>query len=311
MKNKTEIRAFTRQMNEEGRVEYSIGQWYDAEKMLAKKHNKFGSNRSNYPENYADLSIEERQIQLVHDGEFSMTLQEYLHQFADRIVSGGNSYDNKTNKYTYYCQKGGWQKALQQVFRMKHSIEVAIACRKAYPFVNALTCGSKPHSRNRRYAAAKEMWEGNTWSGVSYYKRTQQFKIGSDNSKIMKSWLNNKMWALIENQNSNANIVAWKRAVKQNTKNLEVVQAKIDKVNANFDNEEWVENYLKTKRERAIGYDATSAKNYEERIKSNQQLIDDATKVGLMTQEDIVAGIMGEYIELAPTGHEKTKDVVA
>jgi len=33
-KNKTEIRAFTRQIAEEGRVEYSIDQWYEAEKVL-------------------------------------------------------------------------------------------------------------------------------------------------------------------------------------------------------------------------------------------------------------------------------------
>ena len=150
-KNKMEIRAFTRQMAEEGRVKYSIDQWYHAEQRLRRTFERHGTNRNLWPEDYQENrnSDEYRVCSVVNsDGEFVTTLEEYLFSAADRTVVAKTDYDKKTGKRTSYDKHAGYDRAIQELGGLKESVEIAIECRLAYPFVTWLTCGSKSNASN-------------------------------------------------------------------------------------------------------------------------------------------------------------------
>ena len=151
-KNTGEIRAFTRQIDEEGRVEYSIGQWYEAEKRLQKTYTHYATSSGLQPEGWNGLAESERMFSVVDksDGQFFMTMQQWLVAQANRTVCYSNTYDRKTARYIYNDRHNGWTSALGALGEIKQYIEIAIACRQAYPFVNWLTMSTKPHTRGNK-----------------------------------------------------------------------------------------------------------------------------------------------------------------
>ena len=125
-KNKTEIRAFTRQMNEEGRVKYSIDQWYHAEEALREIHHRFGTNSNLWPEGYREMSNDERSFSIIDrkTGSFTMGAKDFLLELANKLVSGGSTYDSNKGSYTYYDKNYGWDNALYYMNRMEENIKI-------------------------------------------------------------------------------------------------------------------------------------------------------------------------------------------
>tara|TARA_R100000808_G_C2121897_1_gene133019 strand:- start:235 stop:1176 length:942 start_codon:yes stop_codon:yes gene_type:complete len=309
-KNGTEIRAFTRQIAEEGRVEYSIGQWYHAEKELQKLGRHYPNNERLQPEGY-DRTQNTFSVVNPKTGEFEMTLQEYLNAQAERTVQWSSHYDRETGKYTYWDKHNGWSKALTHVLSLRQSIAIVVACREAYPFVNWLTLSSKPHTRGqRRYAAAKEKWDNQQWSGVAYYKRTQQIAVGGLNSKVYDSWLNDEHWALLQGAADSTNLDVLQERVKKQTEQLNRYEEKIAKVEANFNDEKWLAEFIAKEKKNRISYDISSRDDYAQRIEANNANIEQILENGLVEENDVIIGIMGGLVELRPLINPKPEEEI-
>jgi hypothetical protein len=307
-KNQSEIRAFTRQIAEEGRVEYSIDQWYHAEKELQKLGRHYPNNQTLQPENYDNTQITFSVVN-TKTGEFDMTLQEYLNAHAERSVQYSSHYDRESGKYTYWDKHNGWTKALNHVLQLYHSIKVVVACREAYPFVNWLTLSTKPHTRGqRRYAAAKEKWDNQKWSGVAYYKRTQQIPVGGLNSKVYDTWLNDEHWALLKSAADTTNLAALQKRTDKLQESLERYQKRIDKVEANFNDEKWVAEFISKEKQNRINYDLSSRDDFAKRIEENNANIEQILESGLVEENDVIIGIMGGLVELRPLINPKEEE---
>ena len=307
-KNTSEIRAFTRQIAEEGRVEYSIGQWYHAEKELQRLGRHYPNNQLLQPEDY-DAAQNGFSVINNKTGEFDMTLQEFLLAHAERTVQYSSNYDRETGKYTYFDKHNGWMNALTYVSTLRHYVQVVVACREAYPFVNWLTLSSKPHtSGQRRYAAAKEKWDNQKWSGVAYYKRTQQIPVGGLNSKVYDSWLNDKHWEIIQATINSLSVQGWRNSLKKQVEMHGKYQKKIDKIEAQFNDPKWVAEFIAKEKENRLRYDISSRDDYKKRIEANTQQIQAVLDAGLIEEEEAILEIMGESVELRPLINPKEEE---
>lgn len=294
-KNTAEIRAFTRQMAEEGRVEYSIDQWYDAEKRLQRTYTHYATSSGLQPEGWNSLDDSERMFSVVDksDGQFFMTMQQWLVAQANRTISNSNTYDQKLARYIYNDRHNGWENALRAVGEIQHFVKIAIACRQAYPFVNWLTKSTKPNSRgNKRYAAAKEKWNNNKWSGVAYYKRKQQIAVGDLHGS--ESWLNDKHWNMLESQSNTQNIARWEANMERYQNSMDKRQEKIDKVKSQFGDSNWVATFLAKELSERIRWDLDSVKQYEKQITDGKEQIANAKEAGLIESDTVITEIVGD-----------------
>ena len=332
-KNKTEIRAFTRQIAEEGRVEYSIDQWYEAEKVLRLGENigvvkhelsndkqTFGTrgvmyekmwavyqghnnNTSGYLNDWVDRATDpESKPEL---GEFCATPEHMFKIYANSIKTHYHYGNRHGTKASYlYCVRGH-NEATQVIAKLARAAKIVIACRKAYPFVNWITCSSKPNSRsNKRYAAAREKWDNNQWSGVAYYKRNQQIPVGGVNDfaerwfEFSESFLGN--WDKLQNGH---NITRSEDQLAKYEKLVEEFKQKMEKKEKNWDNEEWVAQFIAKAKKEDLKY-------IEQELSRNQRYAEQAqAHIDMMKKEGIVSEEQFLKYSFAPSDLELTTEI--
>ena len=314
-RNGTEIRAFTRQIAEEGRVEYSIDQWYNAEKRLAATHHRWtgwnvADNERMDGRTIAFCVMGRSEWEKTGDvlGEVMMTPAQFIEEFANIVINDGNSveYNSKDNPnrgtYIYHDRRMGYKEALYHAGVVADAMKIALACREAYPFVNWITLGSKPHARSPKYAAAKDKYENTKWSGVAYYKRKNQIAVGSHNSKAAKAWVRQvEILKDIRDVNKSYRLSSELTRLESMSNRIDNLVKKIGEIEAKWLDEEYVAKRLQDLKDQDLRAHKRNLKHYESEAERHQKAIDACD--GKMTIEKFVLDY--EMGELEGTLHSK------